>query len=91
MKLLLPRFVHYWQVNPLRSLLADKPTSATSVLPTSSILVAAIVMAENHKAALVVDDGHLIGIASFKDIMTREIAKELPLDTTEVTAIMSRS
>lgn len=73
----------------LGSLLAGKPTNATSVSPKSSILVAAIVMAENHKAALVVDEGRLLGIVSFKDIMTRAIAKDLPLDATEVTEIMT--
>ena len=73
----------------LGSLLAGKPTNATSVSPKSSILVAAIVMAEHHKAALVVDDGVLLGIVSFKDIMSRAIAKQLPLDSTEVTEIMT--
>jgi CBS domain-containing protein len=73
----------------LDTLLAGKPTNSTSVSPTSSILVAGIVMAEHHKAALVVDNGVLLGIVSFKDIMSRAIANQLPLDSTVVTDIMT--
>jgi len=73
----------------LRNLLAGKPATGNSVAPTSSILVAGILMAEKHKAALVVEDDQLVGIVSFKDVVTRAIAKKLPLETTEVTTIMT--
>jgi CBS domain-containing protein len=73
----------------LRTLLAGKPATGYSVNPKSSILVAGMMMAEKHKAALVVEDERLIGIVAFKDIVTRVIAKELPLEHTEVSAIMT--
>ena len=73
----------------LRTLLAGKPGTATIVLPTSSVQVAGVVMAENHKAALVVENRQLVGIVSFKDIMTRAIAKGVNLETTEVTDVMT--
>jgi len=41
------------------------------------------------KAALVVEDGRLVGIFFFKDLMTRAVAKELPLDFTEVRSVMT--
>ena len=73
----------------LGKLLAGKPASGYSVVPSSSILVAGMMMAEKHKAALVVEHEQLIGIVSFKDVVTRAIAKELPLETTEVRTIMT--
>jgi len=73
----------------LDSLLTGKPANATAVSPKSSILDAAIVMAEHRKAALVVDKGQLLGIVTSKDIMNRAVAGELPLQTTDVTEIMT--
>ena len=73
----------------LRSLLAGKPATGYSVNPKSSILVAGMMMAEKRKAALVVEDERLIGIVAFKDVVTRAIAKEVPLETTEVMTIMT--
>jgi len=76
------------QASPsLRSLLAGKP--ATVVGPSASVRDAAILMAESRKAALVVEDGRLVGIFGFKDMMSRAVAKELPLDLTEVRAVMT--
>jgi CBS domain-containing protein len=46
-------------------------------------------MAERRKAALVVEDGQLVGIFGFKDMMTRAVAKELPLDLTDVSSVMT--
>jgi CBS-domain-containing membrane protein len=46
-------------------------------------------MAEARKAALVVENGRLAGIFGFKDMMTRVIAKELPLDLTPVSSVMT--
>ena len=46
-------------------------------------------MTDAHKAALVVEDGQLVGIVSFKDVMSRALAKELPLELTAVTSIMT--
>jgi CBS domain-containing protein len=74
----------------LRSLLAGKPT--TIVSPNASIRTAGMLMAESRKAALIVDaDGQLAGIFTFKDMMSRAVAKELDLDSTEVTEVMTTS
>jgi CBS domain-containing protein len=74
----------------LRSLLAGKPT--TIVRPNASIRAAGMVMTEHRKAALIVDaEGHLAGIFTFKDMMSRAVAKELPLDSTEVSDVMTPS
>ena len=72
----------------LRSLLGSK-TVATIVSPTSTVRETAVVMAEARKAALVVEDGELVGIFGFKDMMTRAVAKELPLDLTPVESVMT--
>merc|ERR1712151_244961 len=71
----------------LRSLLREKPT--TIVPPGTNIEETAAVMIERLKAALVVEDGELIGIVSFKDLINRAIAKQLPLQLTDVTTIMT--
>jgi len=46
-------------------------------------------MAEARKAALIVDNNELVGIFGFKDMMIRAIAKELPLDSTCVSQVMT--
>lgn len=74
---------------PLRSILNQ--TSCSTVTPDTSVLDAAMVMAETRKASLVVEDGHLAGIFGFKDMMTRVVAKELSLETTEISAVMTPS
>ena len=71
----------------LRSLLAGKP--ATVVSPSTSVREAGMLMAERRKAALVVEDGELVGIFGFKDMMTRAVAKELQLGLTEVRSVMT--
>jgi len=71
----------------LRSLLAGKP--ATVVSPGTNLRDAGMVMAEARKAALVVDEGELVGIFGFKDMMSRAIAKELPLELTAVSSVMT--
>lgn len=71
----------------LRGLLAGKPP--TAVTPDTSIRDAGLLMAENRKAALVVDDGELTGLFEFKDMMTRAVAAELPLETTAVSEVMT--
>ena len=68
----------------LGDLLAGKPSSGFYVTPSSSLVVTGMMMADNHKAALVVEDGELVGIVSFKDIVTRALAKDLDLESTEV-------
>jgi CBS domain-containing protein len=77
------------KVSPnLRSLLTGNPK--TVVKPSSSVLEAAVLMSENRKAALVVgDDGALVGIFGFKDMMSRVIAKELPMNTTMISQVMT--
>ena len=71
----------------LRSLLAGKP--ATVVSPGTNLRDAGMMMAEARKAALVVDEGELVGIFGFKDMMTRAIAKEMPLELTAVSSVMT--
>ena len=73
----------------LRSLLAGKP--ATIVKPSTNLRETGLVMAEARKAALVVDDGELVGIFGFKDMMTRAIAKEIPLELTAVSSVMTEN
>eukprot|EP00536_Pseudo-nitzschia_multiseries_P009825 jgi/Psemu1/325787/estExt_fgenesh1_pg.C_2860002 len=76
------------QVSPsLRSLLVGKPS--TVVHPSTSIYEAGTKMAESRKAALVVEDGNLVGIFGFKDMMTRVVAKQLNMDNTEISAVMT--
>jgi CBS domain-containing protein len=71
----------------LRSVLAGKPS--TIVSPQSTLQTVGLMMTEARKAALVVDDNELVGIFGFKDMMTRAVAKDLPLDTTTVSSVMT--
>lgn len=71
----------------LGSLLAGTPS--TIVSPETTVLEAGMKMAESRKAALVVEEGNLVGIFGFKDMMTRVVAKELPLGQTEVSSVMT--
>ena len=71
----------------LRSVLAGKPS--TIVSPHASVQETGMVMAEARKAALVVENNVLVGIFGFKDMMTRAIAKELPLERTAVSSVMT--
>ena len=73
----------------LRTILAGKPS--TIVSPTATIQATGNLMAEARKAALVVNNGQLVGIFGFKDMMTRAIAKELPLDFTAVSTVMTHN
>lgn len=76
-------------VPSLGSLLADKPSSIVS--PSTSVYEAGLVMAEHRKAVLIVDDesGKLLGIFGFKDMMSRVVAKELSMDDTPVSEVMT--
>lgn len=71
----------------LRSLLVGRP--ATIADPGRNLRETGTIMAEARKAALIVDDGELVGIFGFKDMMTRAIAKELPLELTAVSSVMT--
>jgi CBS domain-containing protein len=71
----------------LRSVLAGRPS--TIVSPDATIQETGMMMAEARKAALVVEDNALVGIFGFKDMMTRAIAKELPLNRTAVSSVMT--
>mmetsp|Transcript_29118 Transcript_29118/g.58488 ORF Transcript_29118/g.58488 Transcript_29118/m.58488 type:complete len:1958 (-) Transcript_29118:922-6795(-) len=71
----------------LRSVLAGKPS--TIVSPRATLQETGTMMAEARKAALVVEDNVLVGIFGFKDMMTRAIAKELPLELTAVSSVMT--
>jgi hypothetical protein len=46
-------------------------------------------MARDDKAALVVDSGKLVGIVTVKNIMEKAVAKQVPLEVTTVTGIMT--
>ena len=71
----------------LRSLLAGKP--ATVVSPGTNLRDTGLVMTDARKAALVVEDDEVVGIFGFKDMMSRAIAKELPLELTAVSSVMT--
>lgn len=73
----------------LRKILAGKAN--TIIPPEISVREAGYIMAEHKKASLIVEDGELIGIFGFKDMMSRVIAKELSLDDTEVQDVMTSS
>jgi len=73
----------------LRSVLSGRPR--TMIDPNATVLEAAEKMSESRKAALVVEDGKLVGILSFKDVMSRVISKELPLSSTLVSSVMTPS
>jgi CBS domain-containing protein len=76
------------QTSPtLRTVLAGKPS--TIVSPSTTIQDTGNKMAEARKAALVVENGQLVGIFGFKDMMTRAVAKELPLEYTAVSTVMT--
>ena len=71
----------------LRSLLHEKPS--TVVAPTSTIREASILMSESRHAALVVDEGQLVGIFGFKDMMNRCVAKRLDFDRAPICEVMT--
>ena len=71
----------------LRSILGGKPQ--TIVGPNSTLQTVGLMMAEARKAALIVDNNKLVGIFGFKDMVLRVIAKELPLETTSITDVMT--
>jgi CBS-domain-containing membrane protein len=60
-------------VPTLRKILAGKP--GTIVGPETTILNAAVRMTETRKAALIVENGKLIGLFGFKDMMMRVVAE----------------
>ena len=76
-------------VPTLRTILAGKPS--TVVNPSTSIRDAAVLMTETRKAALVVEDDELVGLFGFKDMMTRVVAEELPVRTTPIDQVMTRT
>jgi CBS domain-containing protein len=71
----------------LRSLLQQRPS--TVVGPSSTVREAGLLMAESRKAALVVDEGRLVGIFGFKDMMNRCIAERLDLDMAPIGEVMT--
>jgi CBS domain-containing protein len=72
---------------PLRTLLSGSPS--TIVDSDSSVLEAAVLMAQSRKAALVAEGGKLVGIFGFKDMMSRVIARELDPETTPIAEVMT--
>lgn len=60
-------------VPSLRKILAGKP--GTMVGPETSIYDAAVRMTETRKAALVLENGKLVGLFGFKDMMMRVVAE----------------
>ena len=75
------------QIPTLRSITSN--SSFAIVSPETSVFDVATVMAEKKKAALIVDDGQLIGIFGFKDMMTRVVAAELDQTSTTVSMVMT--
>jgi CBS domain-containing protein len=75
------------QMPTLRRILDGK--SFPIVSPESNVLEAAELMAHERKAALVVEDGELVGIFSFRDLMTRVASKQLDPSSTAISAVMT--
>jgi len=71
----------------LRSLLKNK--TPVVVKPGATVREAGCMMAEARKAALVVEDGELVGIFTPKDLMSRAVAKESVLELTAVSSVMT--
>ena len=71
----------------LCTVLAGKTSNIVS--PDSSLQAVGMMMAEARKAAMIVDRDKLVGIFGFKDMMTQAIAKEILLDSTPVSAVMT--
>ena len=71
----------------LRTLLKDKESPI--VEPSSSLLDTGMKMAETRKGALIVEEGELVGLFTFRDMMSRVVAKELSLDHTSVSQVMT--
>ena len=76
-------------VPTLRTVLES--VKAVIVGPGTNIRDTAIAMADARKAALVVEDDELVGIFTFKDVMNRAVAKEVPLELTAVSSLMTPS
>jgi CBS domain-containing protein len=56
---------------------------------SSTALDAAVLMAETRKAVLVVDGNELVGLFTFRDLMSRVVANELNPDITEISEVMT--
>ncbi|GMH96403.1 hypothetical protein TL16_g13301, partial [Triparma laevis f. inornata] len=76
-------------VPTLRKVLSGR--KAVKVGPGTNIRDTAIEMAEARQAALVVEDDALVGIFTFKDVMNRAVSKEVPLELTAVSSLMTPS
>jgi len=75
------------KIPTVRGLLASKPS--TIVGPTATVREVSKLMSETRKAALIVENGTLVGVFGFKDMMTRVVAKQLSWDETEVSQVMT--
>lgn len=73
----------------LGTLLKGKPS--TIISPETTVLEAGMKMAEHKQASLICEEGKLIGIFTFKDMMRSVIAQELSLDVTKVSSVMTPS
>jgi CBS domain-containing protein len=71
----------------LGSILVGKPMNI--VTPETRVITAAMLMADSRKSALVVENGELVGIFGFKDMMTRVISQELDVGSTEIADVMT--
>merc|ERR1712048_197457 len=71
----------------LGSLLSNISTTIVSF--RTSVKEVGDLMAQTKKAALIEDNGQLVGIFGFKDMMTRVVSKELPLHSTPISNVMT--
>eukprot|EP01084_Bolivina_argentea_P264322 447697_1 len=62
---------------------------ALFVLPTDSVQAASVAMAKGRKAVLVVSDGALVGIFTPKDLLNRVLAKNISVEDTTVSEVMT--
>ena len=76
-------------VPSLRTVLSGKKAVVVNV--GTNIRDTAIAMASERRAALVLEEDELVGILTFKDVMSRAVAKEVPLELTSVDSLMTSS
>ncbi len=62
---------------------------ALFVSPTDSVQAASVAMAKGRKAVLVVSDGALVGIFTPKDLLNRVLAKNISVEDTAVSEVMT--
>ncbi len=72
-------------------LLEEKGRQVFCVAPGTSVKEAAALMAERHVGAVLVQEGaQVLGIFSERDLLTRVVLRDLPVEKTPVREVMSK-